>query len=358
MGFITTKQRARDVLFWPGMNKQIEKMIISVRYCTSTEVQPSRMTDSKNDEHEKDNRFVVKLKNPHLKTMTEDVLYHFTLSTSTHDLQDMFGDVKFVCCSGSPKRIAVFAEYIRDELSIKLPVGCTLENIANKTDRYALYKIGPVLAVSHGMGMPSVSIMLHEILKLVYYAKCKDVTFIRIGTSGGIGLDAGTVVVSDKVVDGRFRPVFEVPILGKVVARPAILHPQIANDLLHCKKPDDVFKIVVGTTMCTLDFYEGQARVDGAFCNYTEQDKKEFLQSAYAQGVRNMEMESLCFAATLHHADIKCAVVCVTLLDRMHGDQISMSHDEYEEFQVRPQRVVARFMRRKLRLGSQASCDE
>lgn len=44
-----------------------------------------------------------------------------------------------------------------------------------------------VLSLQHGMGIPSVSIMLHEILKLVYYAKCKDVTFIRIGTSGGIG---------------------------------------------------------------------------------------------------------------------------------------------------------------------------
>lgn len=54
-----------------------------------------------------------------------------------------------------------------------------------------------------------------------------------------------------------------------------------------------------------LTFISGQARLDGAFCYYLEQDKKEFLQNAYAQGVRNMEMESLCFAAMCHHAQIK-----------------------------------------------------
>lgn len=39
----------------------------------------------------------------------------------------------------------------------------------------------------HGMGAPSLSILLHELLKLITYAKCTDVVFLRIGTSGGIG---------------------------------------------------------------------------------------------------------------------------------------------------------------------------
>lgn len=40
----------------------------------------------------------------------------------------------------------------------------------------------------HGMGIPSISIMLHELIKLLYHAKCSDITIIRIGTSGGIGI--------------------------------------------------------------------------------------------------------------------------------------------------------------------------
>lgn len=37
------------------------------------------------------------------------------------------------------------------------------------------------------MGVPSISIMLHELIKLLHHARCCDVTIIRIGTSGGIG---------------------------------------------------------------------------------------------------------------------------------------------------------------------------
>jgi len=38
------------------------------------------------------------------------------------------------------------------------------------------------------MGIPSISIMLHELIKLLYHAKCSNITIIRIGTSGGIGI--------------------------------------------------------------------------------------------------------------------------------------------------------------------------
>jgi uridine phosphorylase len=49
----------------------------------------------------------------------------------------------------------------------------------------------------------------------------------------------------------------------------------------------------------------GQGRLDGAFCDYTNADKMAFLRRAYDIGVRNIEMESLCFAAYTHHAGIK-----------------------------------------------------
>ena len=35
---------------------------------------------------------------------------------------------------------------------------------------------------------------------------------------------------------------------------------------------------VIGKTMGTDDFYEGQGRLDGAFCEYTEAEKFEYLQ--------------------------------------------------------------------------------
>lgn len=72
-----------------------------------------------------------------------------------------------------------------------------------------MYKVGPVLSISHGMGVPSLSILLHEVIKLMCHAGAKDPVFFRIGTCGGIGLDCGTVVVTDQAVDGLLRDYHE-----------------------------------------------------------------------------------------------------------------------------------------------------
>lgn len=52
-----------------------------------------------------------------------------------------------------------------------------------------------VLALSHGMGQPSMAIFLHEVAKLMVHAKAElgKVKFLRMGTSGGLGVAAGTV---------------------------------------------------------------------------------------------------------------------------------------------------------------------
>ena len=101
-----------------------------------------------------------------------------------------------------------------------------------KSDRYSLYKVGPVLSVSHGMGGPSVSILVLELLKLVKWARCKDPVFVRIGTSGGLGLRPGTVVISDKVYNSYGEESVILPVLGKAVKRPACVSQEVADKLL------------------------------------------------------------------------------------------------------------------------------
>ena len=88
---------------------------------------------------------------------------------------------------GQSKRMQRFANYMKDILGYKIPAGLALNDITQATDRYSMYKVGPVLFVNHGIGCPSLSILLHELLKLLLYAECKDVEFFRIGTCGGIG---------------------------------------------------------------------------------------------------------------------------------------------------------------------------
>lgn len=51
------------------------------------------------------------------------------------------------------------------------------------------------------MGVSSLNILLHELIKLLHYAKCRNVVMFRIGTSGGLGVEPGTVVISDSACD-------------------------------------------------------------------------------------------------------------------------------------------------------------
>lgn len=67
------------------------------------------------------------------------------------------------------------------------------------------------------MGVPSLSIMLIECIKLLYYAKAVDVKFIRMGTSGGINVDPGTIVVSESAINGLLQKKFIQYVNGKVV---------------------------------------------------------------------------------------------------------------------------------------------
>ncbi|WAR06271.1 UPP1-like protein [Mya arenaria] len=270
----------------------------------------------------------VKLHNARLKSIQDDHLYHIALSTGSDDLRRLFGDVKVVCFGGQATRMEKFAWFIAREFD----VSDTVHNFAAGTDRYAVYKAGPVLSVSHGIGIPSLSIVFQEIVKLIYYAGCENVTFFRIGTCGGIGLEPGTYI------------------LGRAVERPAKVDSDLIRQLHACSQNEDKFKTVLGTTLCADDFYEGQGRMDGAFCEHEEEEKLLWLREIADRGVTNMEMESLGFTALCDRANIPGAVCCVTLVDRCEGDGITNNLQLLQEWQTYPQILVARYIRNRLDL--------
>lgn len=81
-------------------------------------------------------------------------------------------------------------------------------------------------------------------------------------------------------------------VLGKIIHRPAKLDRKLARELKALADPtEDPYDTISGKTMCTYDFYEGQGRLDGAFCDFTEQDKMEYLEKLRDFGVVNIEME-------------------------------------------------------------------
>jgi uridine phosphorylase len=195
------------------------------------------------------------------------------------------------------------------------------------------------------MGQPSISILLHELAKLMMYAEASDFVFMRIGTSGGIGVPAGTVVVTSEAVDGFLRAQHDVVILGKTVSRPTHF------DLALCQRVVDAAgatSAVLGKTMAADDFYEGQGRLDGAVCEYTDADKLAFLRRAFELGVRNIEMESCVFAAICNKAHIPGLVICCTLLDRLNGDQVDATVEQLTSYQENAISVALNFIHAKL----------
>uniref|UniRef100_A0A914UM93 Nucleoside phosphorylase domain-containing protein n=1 Tax=Plectus sambesii TaxID=2011161 RepID=A0A914UM93_9BILA len=284
----------------------------------------------------------LRLSNPHLLPDEDDVLYHFGLTKHSTDLPVVFGDVRFVCTGGSVGRLACVAQEIATSLGIT--DGSDRRNLCN-SDRYCMYKVGPALCVNHGMGVPSLSIMLIEVIKLLHHARCKNVTFFRIGTSGGLGLEPGTVVVSNAAVNCELKPIHVQYVLGQRTERPATLDQKLVQELLEIGSTLP-FPVATGATMCADDFYEGQGRLDGAFCEYSMEDKFKYIQTLFDAGVRNIEMESVCFASMMTRADVRGAIVCATIVNRFDGDQVAIDKATIKQFETRPMDLVIAYIKR------------
>lgn len=68
------------------------------------------------------------------------------------------------------------------------------------------------------------------------------------------------MVITRQAVNAYFKPEFEQVVLGKRVVRPTGLDERLAQELSECSKDLREFRTVVGNTMCTLDFYEGEGQ--------------------------------------------------------------------------------------------------
>lgn len=88
---------------------------------------------------EEEEKGLVVLPNKSIRRNKEDILYHLGLS-NTSGLQEMFGDVKFVCMGGSALRAHRLAEKLQEALNIKYPPGAGIVPIG-KTERFSLYKV-------------------------------------------------------------------------------------------------------------------------------------------------------------------------------------------------------------------------
>jgi len=200
------------------------------------------------------------------------MLYHLGLDMK--EASEVFKSVRFIILGGDWERMKHFATLLSSSLHepvVKISQG-----------RYIFLKVGHVAVLNHGMGGPSIGILLNECIKGLRAASNPDAVFFRIGTSGGIGVAPGTLFVTTEAVNEKIEPFYEMLVLGKVTKHSTTMDARLVSDLLQYEG------VVAGKTMSANCFYEGQGRLDGAFCEYTEQDKMDYLTKLGEHGVKNI----------------------------------------------------------------------
>eukprot|EP00823_Brevimastigomonas_motovehiculus_P006703 TRINITY_DN559_c0_g1_i1.p1 TRINITY_DN559_c0_g1~~TRINITY_DN559_c0_g1_i1.p1 ORF type:complete len:352 (-),score=72.14 TRINITY_DN559_c0_g1_i1:381-1358(-) len=299
------------------------------------------MTSTERTPYQNFNEEIVKM----AESGQTDYYYHLGFD-SKMDLKAAFGDVKVVIMCGSPKRAKIIANRAIQLLEVKLPFGTNLATIG-KNERYHIYKVGPLLVTSHGMGRPSVGILLHEVTKLMKAAGVEDPIYIRVGTCGGVGLKPGTCVVSTGAWNGGLSANFPLIRFGKTLYREAIFDQKLAKTIysLAGKLP-----AATGITMAADCFYEGQGRLDGAICHHTLDDKFNFLKKLHRLGVVNIEMEGDQLASFCHHTGIRSAMICTVIVNRLLGDQVDVKPKTMEEWNMRSIDLALRFVRTQMGL--------
>jgi len=177
-----------------------------------------------------------------------------------------------------------------------------------------------------------------------------DPVFMRLGSSGGVGVEPGTVVATTQGLNGLLEPSFTLPVLGRNVTRPTDLDADLNAAIVAASEGrTDGFAVLPGKTMGTDCFYEGQARLDGAVCEHEERDKMDFLRRAHGAGVRNIEMEATQFAAFTRRVGVRAAILCVALLNRLDGDQVLTPVETLMEWDTRPGEVALNYIKSELR---------
>jgi len=276
----------------------------------------------------------VQVKNANLNKLTVDHFYHFMIDSETTDLKEKFGDTKFVVMGGSEGRMSKFALALYNKLKdvMKLESDCAENDLAKKGGRYCMFKVGPALIMNHGMGFGSLSIAMHELLKMLHYAGATDVSFLRLGTCGGVGQEPGTICITEKGYTELLQPFFPVPACGKVIETPTNASAEFNAEIIKVIEGFG-FKYKTGNTVATNCFYEGQGRLDGAFCDYDEAQKFAWLREiSEKHKIINFEMESALFLSMCLRAKVRAACACVAMVNRLNTDQIVNPKEELVSF--------------------------
>jgi uridine phosphorylase len=274
---------------------------------------------------------------------TPEYLYSLNLHLSQQVLKKFEG-IQYVLMQGSEIRAHSLAKKIAQTI---FNVDTRYFDLIDLTpaSAYACYRIGNILSVSHGMGSGSMMTFLHDISKVMYFSGNHDFEYIRIGTSGGIGISPGVVVITDEVYMANLNKGCKSPDLDADIIYPTCMDTELSQRILNAQPNHLSFEVLRGNSIAADDFYLGQARFDGAITPmYDEKKRQAYFKKIQALSILNIEMESAAFASFCYRAEIPAAMVAVTLINRLLGDQLSVSSETLGEWSDRSQQVVMHYL--------------
>ncbi len=272
-----------------------------------------------------------------------DVYYHFGVA-SDDPILEPFRDVRAVVLAGSGDRIDEFARRWSGQRGgapiVELP----------KEERFVTRYCAGVLFASHGMGMPSASIAVQELMRMVFFLKggdhaaMEEVFWARVGTSGGVGLPGGTVVVTTEGVMADLKPYRLLQGGTGEYWFDSTFPAGVAQAIVDASAGSGI-PIELGRTVASNEFFLEQFRLDGAVCMETPESKMAWLRWLDSEGVRNIEMEGAMLAGYLNHWGFpRFATICTTLLNRLEGDQVTATPDELHAFSQRAGDVLFNYL--------------
>lgn len=290
--------------------------------------------------------------NPYFQKLDVDYLYHLGIDSSM-DIKNIFADVKYVVMTRQDEDVTLFASEfgkqwygVKEEFSFQ-PLF--------KTERFHLYKVGPLLAVSHGVGSPSMLICLNEIVKLLVHLKCSNVTFFKVGPAGGIGDAAGvgSLIAIESALNGKLEPIMHSIECGEEFAYPTTLDSKFLNEVIEFSQKHSATKLVLGNSIGASDFYEEQARINGFLTlSTTKEDRDSFLAKAENVGVKSINMEVVAFSGFCRQLDIQACAIDAIVVERNRGDEVRISYLEQQEILAKAFKLITEFILFKLKHSS------
>lgn len=277
-----------------------------------------------------------------LKGEYPDVYYHFGVDSSDPVL-DNFRDLRAVVLAGSGERIREFSRVWSEKRNHRPVVALP------KEERFVTRYCDGVLFASHGMGMPSASICVQELMRMVFFLKGGNldeldrVFWARVGTSGGLGVDPGTVVLTTESLMADARP-YRLLAGEREHCFDGAFPRRTAEAIAEASRHEEI-EIILGKTVAANEFFIEQMRLDGAIRLAGEAEKFRWLDWIYGKGVRNIEMEGAMLAGFMNHWGFgEFAMICCTIVDRRRGDQVTSTAEQLRRYSANSGRVLFNYL--------------